>query len=174
VETLRNIRIFDLGCSPVEGISSLADQTLATPSRGRPAFMDEKLTVVVVDDSSTARALFLEIAGQHPEVQIVGTASDGAEAVLIVAKSKPDLVVMDIVMPNLDGLAALRILRNRVPGTRIAMVSSLGGSPARAEEAFRLGAVQVIAKPFDASQLDALFAAERSAKTERKSQGGRS
>lgn len=134
--------------------------------------MDQKLTVVVVDDSSTARAQFLEIAQQHPEVQIVGTASDGAEAVLVVAKARPDLVVMDIVMPNLDGLAALRILRNRVPATRIAMVSSLGGSPARAEEAFRLGAVQVMAKPFDASQLDALFAAELAAKSQRAARDG--
>lgn len=134
--------------------------------------MNQKLTVVVVDDSSTARAQFLEIAQQHPAVQIVGTASDGAEAVLVVAKARPDLVVMDIVMPNLDGLAALRILRNRVPATRIAMVSSLGGSPARAEEAFRLGAVQVMAKPFDASQLDTLFAGELAAKEQRIAQAG--
>jgi len=136
--------------------------------------MDDKLTVVVVDDSATARAQFTELAGQCQGVEIVGTASDGAEAVLVVAKAKPDLVVMDVVMPNLDGLAALRILRTRVPSSRIAMASSLGGSPGRAEEAFRLGAVQVISKPFDMNQLDTLFANEREAKAQRLAGGGRS
>jgi two-component system chemotaxis response regulator CheY len=71
---------------------------------------------------------------------------------------------MDIVMPRMDGLTALRSIRATYPNLRVAMLSSVAGSRARAEEAFRLGAVQVITKPFDGAKLRDLFAAEKSAK----------
>jgi ActR/RegA family two-component response regulator len=55
----------------------------------------------------------------------------------------------------------LSLLRAKHPELRIAMVSSIGGMPSKAEEAFRLGAIQVIAKPFDREVLEALFSKEK-------------
>lgn len=135
--------------------------------------MSEKITVVAVDDSQIVLSHLTRLLSEMEGVEVVGTAKDGLEAIRIVNEAKPDLVLMDIVMPGMDGLTALRTLRTTSPSTRIAMVSSVGGSSTRAEEAFRLGAVQVIGKPFDVSQLDALVTSERAEKMARSAKGTR-
>lgn len=58
---------------------------------------------------------------------MVGTACNGSEAIQCAVELKPDLVLMDIVMPEMDGLAALRVLRTQNPELQVVMVSSLGG-----------------------------------------------
>ena len=122
--------------------------------------MAEKLGIVLVDDSkaviATEQALIDELEGAH----VVGTAANGAEALRVVSECQPDLVLMDIVMPEMDGLAALRLLRARDASLRVAMVSSAGGSESRANEAFKLGAIQVLSKPVDRDQLESLIAGE--------------
>jgi two-component system chemotaxis response regulator CheY len=91
---------------------------------------------------------------------VVGTARNGAEAVQQVSQLHPDLVLMDIVMPDVDGLAALRLIQSKNPETRVAMLSSVGSMASKAEEAFRLGAIQVLSKPIDEDTLGALLAQE--------------
>ncbi len=135
--------------------------------------MDEKITVVAVDDSQIVLSHLTRLLSEMEGVEVVGTAKDGLEAIRIVNEAKPDLVLMDIVMPGMDGLTALRTLRSTAPNARVAMVSSVGGSSTRAEEAFRLGAIQVIGKPFDVAQLDALVTSERAEKKARISKGAR-
>jgi CheY-like chemotaxis protein len=122
--------------------------------------VSEKLRVVLVDDSRSALAKLEGVLRELDGVEVVGTAADGAMAVTVVGQKRPDLVLMDIVMPNIDGIAALRLLRAQQPGLRVAMISSVGGTASRAEEAFRLGAVQVIAKPFEPEQVEALIELE--------------
>jgi DNA-binding NarL/FixJ family response regulator len=122
--------------------------------------MTRKLRVVIVDDSRSALAKLESVLKALDTVEIVGTATDGLMAITVVGQKRPDLVLMDIVMPNLDGIAALRLLRTQQPSVRVAIVSSVGGTASRASEAFRLGAVQVIAKPFDPEQIEALIAFE--------------
>ena len=122
------------------------------------------LTVVAVDDSPSVLAHFKQLVTEMPGVELIGTAKDGLEAIALLKNEMPDLVVMDIVMPRMDGLTALRSIRATYPNLRVAMLSSVAVSRARAEEAFRLGAVQVITKPFDGAKLRDLFAAEKSAK----------
>lgn len=123
--------------------------------------MARKLQVVLVDDSRAVLARQSALLDEMDEVAVVGTATNGADALRVVDESRPDLVLMDIVMPRMDGLSALRMLRARHPEVRVAMVSSAGGSESRAGEAFKLGAIQVLGKPVDREQLEALLAAER-------------
>ena len=122
--------------------------------------MSEKLRVVLVDDSRSALAKLESLLRALGYVEIVGTATDGAMAITVIGQKRPDLVLMDIVMPRLDGIAALRLLRSQQPSLRVAIISSVGGTASRASEAFRLGAVQVIAKPFEPEQLESLLTLE--------------
>ena len=93
-------------------------------------------------------------------VEVVGTARNGAEAVQQVSQLRPALVLMDIVMPDVDGLSALRLIQAKSPETRVAMLSSVGAMASKAEEAFRLGAIQVLSKPIDEDILGALLGQE--------------
>ncbi|MEE2961886.1 MAG: response regulator [Myxococcota bacterium] len=126
---------------------------------------NDSLTVVLVDDSPSVVAHFRGLVDCIDGVEMLGTATDGVEAVVLLKSLQPDLVVMDIVMPRMDGLTALRALRAEHPRLRVAMLSSLAGSRSRAEQAFKLGAVQVLTKPFDESKLRALFSSEKAHKT---------
>jgi YesN/AraC family two-component response regulator len=120
----------------------------------------KRLTVLLVDDSRTVLTQIEKAVAAIDEAEVVGTASNGAEAIQKASELKPDLVIMDIVMPDIDGLAALRMLQAKQPEIRVAMLSSVGGMASKAEEAFRLGAVQVLAKPVDEETLGALLAQE--------------
>ena len=118
--------------------------------------MADKLSIVIVDDSRIALAQLEGILSQIDEVEVAGSARDGISAIRAVAQHKPDLLLMDIVMPEMDGLSALRILNSNHPEMRVVMISSLGGSGSHAEESFCLGAIQVIGKPFETEQIEAV------------------
>jgi len=120
--------------------------------------MSRKLNVLLVDDSRTVLAQLERILNEIDDVSIVGMARNGASAIRMATESRPDLVLMDIVMPGLDGLSALRTIKSMHPEMEVAMVSSVSGDAQKAEEAFRLGACQVLRKPFDAEVFDALIA----------------
>ncbi len=121
----------------------------------------KSLSVVLIDDSALVLAQLEELIEQIDGVEVVATANDGTGAIRVVRDHTPDLAIMDIVMPQMDGLAALRVINHNFPTTRVAMLSSVAGSASKAEEAFRLGAIQVIGKPFDARILESLFESER-------------
>ena len=123
--------------------------------------MADLLKVMIVDDSALVLTQLERILQGVEGVEVVAKERDGACAVRSAAHFQPDLVLMDIVMPNMDGLSALRVIRSMQPDTRVAMVSSVAGSGSNAEEAFRLGAVQVIGKPFEPEQISALVEHER-------------
>ncbi len=88
---------------------------------------EKKLTVLLVDDSRVVLKQIENIVSENEDVEVVGTACNGAEAVQKVGQLQPDLVIMDIVMPDVDGLAALRLIRANHPELRVAMLSSVGG-----------------------------------------------
>ncbi len=122
---------------------------------------EKKLSVLLVDDSRTVLMQMEKLMGASDEAEIVGTARNGAEAIKKASELKPDLIIMDIVMPEIDGLAALRVIQAKQPELRVVMLSSVGGTAPKAEEAFRLGAVQVLSKPVDQEILTALLSQER-------------
>jgi DNA-binding NarL/FixJ family response regulator len=80
--------------------------------------------VVIADDDPMVRAGLRMILGGAPDIAVVGEARDGREAVDVVAREAPDVVLMDVRMPRMDGLAATRRLRERGSATRIIVLTT--------------------------------------------------
>ncbi|BCR03278.1 response regulator [Desulfuromonas versatilis] len=109
--------------------------------------------VLIVDDSiAVARQLEKIIVGSG-QYQVVGHAKNGAEAIKLKQSEKPDIVCMDMNMPVMDGLTALRTMMALDPQAKVVMVTSLGGVGDKFTEALRHGARNVISKPFEAEKV---------------------
>jgi two-component system chemotaxis response regulator CheB len=102
--------------------------------------------VLIVDDSAFMRNALANMLSSDPEIQIVGKARDGLEAIGLVEKLKPDIVTMDVEMPRMDGITALRHIMEKNP-VPVIMVSSITTEGARVTlDALDLGAVDFIPK----------------------------
>lgn len=108
----------------------------------------EKIRVLVVDDSVVIRRVVSEELSAQPDLEVVGTASTGRIAVAKVAQLTPDLVILDVEMPDIDGLAALAQIRKSHPKIPVIMFSALTEVGAAATlEALSLGAADFFTKP---------------------------
>ena len=104
------------------------------------------VTVLIVDDSSFMRNALSSMLSSDPDIKIIGTAKDGVEAVEKVAQLRPDIVTMDVEMPKMDGLTALKHIMEKTP-VPVIMVSSITTEGAKVTlDAFDLGAVDFIPK----------------------------
>jgi two-component system chemotaxis response regulator CheB len=102
--------------------------------------------VLIVDDSAFARTLLSRMLRATNQVDVVGTASDGAIALDKIAELDPDVVTLDLTMPEVDGIAVLRGLAGR-PRPRVIVVSISGVDTELGAEALSLGAVDLVTKP---------------------------
>lgn len=102
---------------------------------------------LIVDDSALIRKVLSDILNWDPEITVIGTAVNGKDALEKIKRFKPDVVLLDNIMPALDGLKTLYYIMKEFP-TPVIIVSALGE---RAEDitltAFEYGAVDVIEKP---------------------------
>lgn len=103
-------------------------------------------TVLIADDESFIRILLKNILTKNG-YEVVGEARDGNEAVEKYLELKPDLVTMDIIMPNTDGITAVKAIKEIDPQAIIVMVSSMG-QQVLVKDAIKSGAVDFIIKPF--------------------------
>jgi two-component system, chemotaxis family, protein-glutamate methylesterase/glutaminase len=121
----------------------------------------KKTRVLIVDDSSFMRMAIRSILSKDPSIDIVATAADGMEGVEKAIALKPDVITMDIEMPRMDGIAALRQIMAKAP-TRVIMVSTLTNEGAKATfEALDAGAIDYIPKNVtDSADAQAVFREE--------------
>ena len=84
----------------------------------------EKISVVLVDDHAIVRQGLRTYLGLQPDIEVVGEAADGREAVARVRETLPDIVLMDLVMPHLDGVEATRQVTALSPSTRVIVLTS--------------------------------------------------
>lgn len=114
------------------------------------------IRVLIVDDSATVRAVVRRMLGGSGEVEVAGEAADGAAAVEAVGRLRPDLVLMDLEMPVLDGMSAIaRIMATR-PTPILVLTSRTQRDTALAFQAMRAGAVDLLPKPIDPEGWQAL------------------
>jgi two-component system, chemotaxis family, protein-glutamate methylesterase/glutaminase len=110
--------------------------------------MTPLVRVLVVDDSAVARRLVTRMLDQDPGIAVVGTAGDGHQALEVLRRVDPDVVVLDVEMPELDGLATLAAIRRDHPRVRVIMFSGLTERGAATTlEALTLGAADYVTKP---------------------------
>jgi two-component system chemotaxis response regulator CheB len=108
------------------------------------------IRVVVAEDSLTVRELLVAILESDPDIHVVGQAKDGAEAVELAARLKPDLITMDVHMPVMDGFEATKEIMVRVPTPILIVSSSPSGREVEVSmNAIRAGALMVITTPDD-------------------------
>jgi DNA-binding NarL/FixJ family response regulator len=106
--------------------------------------------VLVVDDHAVIRRGVQGILNAFPEWELCGEASNGEEAIKLAEQLKPEIIVMDVSMPGLNGLEATRIIRKMLPGTKVLLLT-LHSSTELVRSAFRAGAQGYVLKS-DAEQ----------------------
>lgn len=116
------------------------------------ATLHETIRVVIVDDSATIRTMLNALFGEIPTISVCGMAENGAEAVDLVLIKRPDVVVMDMQMPLLNGLDAARRILEQWPQAHIIMNSAFGDQ-ALMDEAAALGIAGYITKDQRPSKL---------------------
>ena len=111
--------------------------------------------LLVVDDAMLMRRIIRDVAVEAGW-EVVGEAKDGREGVDLFDRLRPDLVTMDVVMPEMGGLEALRMIKGLDPSARVVMVTALDQKQT-IEEAIRDGALDFIVKPFERDRIAGLL-----------------
>lgn len=107
--------------------------------------------ILIVDDAAFMRMMIKDILSKNG-FDIVGEAADGAQAVQLYKDTMPDLVTMDITMPEMDGITALKEIKKMNPQAKIIMCSAMG-QQAMVIDAIQAGAKDFIVKPFQADRV---------------------
>lgn len=116
--------------------------------------MSEAITVLLVDDHSVVRMGLAAYFSTLPDIQVVGEAESGAEAVQFVEQHAPDVVVMDLLMPGMDGVEATRQIKKMSPRTQVLVLTSHHDDE-HIFPAIRAGALSYLLKDIDPDDLAA-------------------
>ncbi|SDT20454.1 two component transcriptional regulator, LuxR family [Pseudomonas asplenii] len=125
--------------------------------------MTAVLRLVLADDHEVTRTGFVALLAGHPQFDVVGQACDGQEAIELCERLQPDIAILDIRMPVLNGLGAARILQQKQPTLKVVMFT-MDDSPDHLEAAMQAGAVGYLLK--DARRDEVIEALQRVARGE--------
>lgn len=114
-----------------------------------------KITVAIIDDNPRTTRAMEELLKNETDMEVAGTAEDGLKGLTLIEQASPDVVLLDLIMPKLDGLGVLERLRTRTDLPRIptVIVVSAISQEQVMEHAFTLGAAYYVLKPFDPETL---------------------
>ncbi|MEJ2634105.1 MAG: response regulator [Calditrichia bacterium] len=117
--------------------------------------MESKVKVLIVDDSLIIRQAIEKNLNGFP-IEIVGTAGDGKNALELFTQHQPDVVTLDITMPEMDGIAVLEQMMGQNPAVKVMVITALKDK-ATGLKAIQLGAKSYITKPFTPEKLKTAF-----------------
>lgn len=112
---------------------------------------NEKLRVIVVDDDFDTVEIFSEYL-QLKGISVVGKGYGGSDAITLYANLRPDILFLDVMMPNVNGIKALEEIRKLDPGAKVIMVTA-DSKPETREKLEKLNATAILEKPFDMNEL---------------------
>src|SRR5919197_6184629 len=111
--------------------------------------VNDKVRIVIADDERAARSFLEAILRTFDDVELLGAAANGTEAVALIESTRPDLALLDLQMPELDGLGVVRLLNQ----SRTPLVAFVTAYDEHAVRAFEVNAVDYILKPVDSVRL---------------------
>lgn len=85
--------------------------------------MDEKIKILLVDDHEEARNAFKELLNNSPRLNVIATASSADELLVLLESIKPDIIIMDVKMPKINGIEATKLIKVKYPNHRVIMLS---------------------------------------------------
>ncbi len=130
----------------VSRVKNTADRPSWTRAGGH------RVRVLIVDDHAILRQALRQLLDEHPEVEVIGDAANGREAIAATEKLLPDVVLMDMIMPGLNGLEATRQIRKRFPKTRVLILTGYMEDE-QILSALRSGASGYVVKRSDVEEL---------------------
>ena len=108
-------------------------------------------TVLIVDDSRTARRILRNLLEENG-FNVIGDAENGEQGYLKYKELKPDIVTMDITMPNMDGIESLSLIKRENANAKVVMITA-AGQKEKMVDALKRGADEFITKPFDTKEI---------------------
>jgi CheY-like chemotaxis protein len=136
---------------PVGGESAAVHRPPSASHTPQSAAETRPLRVLIADDHPIYTELLLRLLVRHEWIEVVGCAANGRDAVTLASAASPDLILMDLEMPIMDGVEALRRIRERAAVTVLILTASATG--ADRERALAAGALAVLPKTTDPSEL---------------------
>jgi pilus assembly protein CpaE len=116
--------------------------------------MADRIQVLIVDDILETREHLSKLLGFEPDIEVVGAAASGAEAIELATRIQPDVILMDINMPDMDGITATERLSSEVPNAAVVMMS-VQGEADYLRRSMLAGAREFLVKPFSSDELTA-------------------
>lgn len=114
--------------------------------------MTQSIKVLIVDDHAIVRKGIRALLATEPNIQVLGEAKDGREAITEVERLHPDVILMDLVMPEMDGIEAIRQITGRQPGSRILVLTSFA-TDEKVFPAIKAGALGYLLKDSNPEEL---------------------